>query len=609
MLNIYLYLQYNLKRHSMKNTKQEMLDNLRLNENLYLYHKDRGFRLTKRGLTSLYKEILADKLNSKSLLDIKNVSENVDDKVFNYSILVFKYDNKPSFIDEVLDEWYETKLAYLLLIEYDEYMAISRRNISKLQELKKHISPIDSDILSSLFLAEDSKFEKFSLQNMNLSDSALRNKTLEAPDLSESFASNSSSSFILDSFRISNDDEEKVSISLNTAKINRLGIKQKVNDLSKSIVYLIDKLKITEKRISILTSFAEAISFEDYKEDLFPIAILLNFSRLYDDIEQGKISSVLDEDNEIDINHILIHFKPVLAIEDFNIQNDFTDDFTVKINTKSITLSSQRLKKIILSYNDGNPKNLIDYLNTYSSYIINFDNLELVYSGRKLFRDNKLLGNIDSLIQTFVAYPELATVTSEKGNFTSASTSFEARSIFGFVEKQFLNEFDYFICDDLGNEWADHIGLNNNSVSFYISKYDDTIFSATSFHDVIGQALKNLGHIFPLEHIVDDKENIWGNKYNINKINTNISRLRRGDSVANAIDFYKRIIKLPNIKKSIFLIINFISKSKLEESLNMLRNGEDFRERNQTIQILWFISTLISGCREVNTNIYICCKP
>lgn len=609
MLNIYLYLQYNLKRHSMKNTKQEMLDNLRLNENLYLYHKDRGFRLTKRGLTSLYKEILADKLNSKSLLDIKNVSENVDDKVFNYSILVFKYDNKPSFIDEVLDEWYETKLAYLLLIEYDEYMAISRRNISKLQELKKHISPIDSDILSSLFLAEDSKFEKFSLQNMNLSDSALRNKTLEAPDLSESFASNSSSSFILDSFRISNDDEEKVSISLNTAKINRLGIKQKVNDLSKSIVYLIDKLKITEKRISILTSFAEAISFEDYKEDLFPIAILLNFSRLYDDIEQGKISSVLDEDNEIDINHILMHFKPVLAIEDFNIQNDFTDDFTVKINIKSITLSSQRLKKIILNYNDGNQKNLIDYLNTYSSYIINFDNLELVYSGRKLFRDNKLLGNIDSLIQTFVAYPELATVTSEKGNFTSASTSFEARSIFGFVEKQFLNEFDYFICDDLGNEWADHIGLNNNSVSFYISKYDDTIFSATSFHDVIGQALKNLGHIFPLEHIVDDKENIWGNKYNTNRINTNISRLRRGDSVANAIDFYKRIIKLPNIKKSIFLIINFISKSKLEESLNMLRNGEDFRERNQAIQILWFISTLISGCREVNTNIYICCKP
>lgn len=593
----------------MEQTNQEMLDNLRLNENLYLYHKDRGFRLTKRGLTSLYKEILADKLNSKSLLDIKIVSVNVDDKIFNYSILVFKYDNKPSFIDEAFDKWYETKLAYLLLIEYDEYIAISRRNISKLQELKKHISPIDSDILSSLFLAEGSKFEKFSLQNMNLSDSALRNKTLEAPDLSESFASNSSSSFILDSFRISNDEEEKVSISLNTAKINRLGIKQKVNDLSKSIVYLIDKLKITEKRMSILTSFAEAISFEDYKEDLFPIAILLNFSRLYDDIEQGKINSVLDEDNEIDINHVLIHFKQVLAIQDFNIQNNFTDDFTVKINTKSITLSSQRLKKLILSYNDGNQKSLIDYLNTYSSYIINFDNLELVYSGRKLFRDNKLLGNIDSLIQTFVAYPELATVTSEKGKFTSNSTSFEARSIFNFVEKQFLNEFDYFVCDDLGNEWADHIGLNNNSVSFYISKYDDTVFSATSFHEVIGQALKNLGHIFPLEYIIDDKENIWGNKYKTNRINTNIPRLRKGDSVANAINFYKRIIKLPNIKKSIFLIINFISKSKLEESLNMLRNGEDFRERNQAIQILWFISTLISGCREVNTNIYICCKP
>lgn len=58
-----------------------------------------------------------------------------------------------------------------------------------------------------------------------------------------------------------------------------------------------------------------------------------------------------------------------------------------------------------------------------------------------------------------------------------------------------------------------------------------------------------------------------------------------------------------------YLVINFISRSELQENLNKLKSGITFGQKNETIQILWFISSLVSSCKEVNVDPYICCKP
>ena len=105
-----------------------------------------------------------------------------------YSICVFKYNTKPTFIEEAVENWIETKLAYLLIVEIDDYIVISRKNVSKIQDFLKQFNPLDYKVLSTLFVNEDTQFEKFNLKNLNVSDKALREKSLEAIDLKENFS-------------------------------------------------------------------------------------------------------------------------------------------------------------------------------------------------------------------------------------------------------------------------------------------------------------------------------------------------------------------------------------------------------------------------------------
>ncbi len=105
------------------------------------------------------------------------------------------------------------------------------------------------------------------------------------------------------------------------------------------------------------------------------------------------------------------------------------------------------------------------------------------------------------------------------------------------------------------------------------------------------------------------KEDFWSNTYNIANNKTNISRLRKGDTVPNAINYFKTLKTFPNLKKKVFLGVNFISKAELEDRLNKLRDAEEFKERNEVKQIYGFIPSLVSSCYEVGSEIYIICKP
>src|SRR6185436_12353468 len=123
--------------------------------------------------------------------------------------------------------------------------------------------------------------------------------------------------------------------------------------------------------------------------------------------------------------------------------------------------------------------------------------LSLVYTNRKLFKDSKLISYIDSFVEAFNGRAELNHVINEKGNFTNASTAFSTNSIFSFVENRVTHDADFAFLDDLGNEWADFIKLRANTLTFIHAKFGDSQFSASSFHEVVGQALKNIGNMTP----------------------------------------------------------------------------------------------------------------
>jgi hypothetical protein len=76
-----------------------------------------------------------------------------------------------------------------------------------------------------------------------------------------------------------------------------------------------------------------------------------------------------------------------------------------------------------------------------------------------------------------------ARVNSEKGVSSAKSTSFGLDSVFGVIEAHVLSNGAVVICDDLADEWADHIILRSGPVpeiEFVQSKWKE---GATTFSE------------------------------------------------------------------------------------------------------------------------------
>lgn len=605
----------------MQLTEDEILNQIVLNENAYFYSNPDNVNLSKYLITKLFKSISSGKTGN-CLLRVINKEIVISGQSFTYSICIFRYTSIPSIIEEHMENWEEIKLAYILIVDFKDYIMLVRRNVVKLNDFIDKFAPIDYKVLSTLYLTEDTQIEKLNMQNMNVSDRAMRQKSLESLNLKQNLSPLGASNYVVNNMRVKN-DEEKTSLALNTSRINKLGKKSSIKEISSWGFAQVEKLRGYLDHETFLSIFSESIDFKDHKDDLIPIAILFTFSKLYEDLEQHVIHEariVLDDGYSRPINLIkyISKVETLLQVDNHNttglpsydIRNPYVSDLVIKMNEKSISVKSQKLKDVILFKDNGRMQSLIDYINSSNQFIINFDNCELIYTNRKLFKDNRLLGNIDNFLKIFIPAQQLENVNSEKGTFSATTTNFVAGSVFNFVEDKFTNDSDYLVCDDLGKEWADHISISGPKIKFIHSKYKDVNFSASAFQDIVGQALKNLGNLMPQDFQLASKQNFWSNNYNNDGFQTQIARLRKGDSVADFADRFRNTILEPNHQREVYLVLNFISRAALEIKLQQLRDAEYFAERNEIIQILWFISSFINGCKEAGVDgVYIYCKP
>lgn len=330
------------------------INNLLINENAYFYKKLR--KISKTVLINVFDKVSENKKGNFLLKVVKKSTENLT-----YSICIFKFCRKPSFFNEYIVGEDEIKYAYLLIVEYDEFIAVAKKNISGL-DLESYIQNLDYKTISRLHISDDTNFEKFNLQNMNLSDSVLRNKSIEAINLKDNLSPLGANKYILNSMRIQN-SQNKFSLTFNTSRINQFGDKNNITHFFSWIKQQVMQIKHFASTESFLDVFASPISYEDYATQLNPICILFSLNRLLEGWEQGKIDSFQYEyegrrkDISYSINKYFNSFNRLLNIEisedgKYIIKNDLVSDLILIKNPKSITINSQRLKKILI--NRGN---------------------------------------------------------------------------------------------------------------------------------------------------------------------------------------------------------------------------------------------------------------
>ena len=242
-----------------------------------------------------------------------------------------------------------------------------------------------------------------------------------------------------------------------------------------------------------------------------------------------------------------------------------------------------------------------------------FNSPKLKYTNRKLFRDNRLTGNIEMFLKLFEKDEDLSKIFGEKdyeGNeLTAKSTEFPQSSLFRYVEEKYKEKDTIMVCDDLGTEWADYIRIGEDSVVLFAAKHKERCFSASAFQEVVGQAQKNLWAFFPLESQWDGKKRKWEKQYKLHDVQTLINKVRTpGKTAKEAIDLWKKAEKNANYKRKLYIVIDFLSKTELSRNLLKLKHSKPFPQKKEAIPMLWLISSLWTSCQELNIKLHITCQ-
>ena len=252
---------------------------------------------------------------------------------------------------------------------------------------------------------------------------------------------------------------------------------------------------------------------------------------------------------------------------------------------------------------DPDRTSLRSFLDHNDHFLVLFDDTSLAYVFGTLYRDDAFAAGDDTLLRYLKADARLASATDEKGGFTALQTTFDPNSVFGIV-------VDTLVCDDLGDEWADFIGLNDRGdvpiLSFYHAKHGDLSLGASPFHVAVSQAIKNLGRLALPAEVMDRKIASWAGVYSNDGVQTHIPRVLRGGDAAALSQSFREARLAPGLVKRVCIVTSSLSRQQVAEALEAIRLGE--APEAHFVQLYWLLLSFFSACAEVGAVGTIVCQ-
>ena len=544
-----------------------------------------------------------------------------DEYHIHYGLCVFRLpESKPTFAKNIEDYWTERKLGYVIIVEYSNFVVIQARNMAIPTSFLADLELIKYDTLTTL--NNNSTYSKISMKNLEGGINAMRARTFIADNLAISMPHLGAHHYALTAFNGRNDRGKIFSVTTSTARIAERAQNLSIDEYCMWAKDTVIRLNVPTAQTDLLSIFAEYIDYktENKNNALIPSSLLLSPWAIVEKLEETEYDFYYNHNGHtrhITLNNVMSHLKkltntPIILSLSDNMYVDATKHITVKVNNEGITIAGDKLDKVSLN-NQENPQQtetLSQFINKLGLFNVYFTNNSVVYTQNGLFKNNDLHDSKDILLKTFKPLDGLGGVGTEKhhGDNFQGLASWSEDSIFLLVENNFQNNFDYFICDDCEQEWADHIGISADKITFFVEKHNDSKTSASAFQDAIGQALKNLGYLTPTDASFNSKRIIWEG----NHTTSNIPRLRKHPEeqhVHDAINLWKKNRQNPLCQKEMCLVVNFISLNEFTQNLNRIDNLDNIVLKTTTLQRLWFLSSFVNTCLEVGVTPKIYCAP
>ena len=604
-----------------------MIDWLRFSKSANFYKKRK--RLPKAAIVEMFNDIRANSQSPSRNL-FRHIKDNLNGT--SWSAISFLYERSPSFLELPPAHVQERVSGFLLLVEHRDHVALYRSHIDVPAEFKtEYLGRIADERVDAVIARAGATFEKMNLRTMAVSRHGLQSKILEANDLQSVVGPLGANRYIRRGYR-ARQGSEHLSTVPNTGRISSRSERLAYDGLIEWAVLIIDQL-IDEHGApaTFIRQFARSLDLASLPVTVDPTFVAVDVPRLKDNLfevsdpvrfvrfENGRAEPLSIAETNVALAALEQTFA-IRRVKNETLIYDPTNNHrfgAIFIAKGGISLRVFDLPEIMGIYvqavnpvpGDDKKVSLRSYINRNDLLTVLFSDLAVVYLNGTLYRDELLTTGGQGILAYVHANARLSTATTEKGQFTGAHTQFDADSVFKIIIDDVAGDDDLLVCDDLGDEWADFIGIDVHSqpkkISFYHAKYGDLSLAAGPLHILISQAQKNLSRMALSNEQIAAKHAKWTATYNNEGARTLISRVAKGD-VATLQQDISNANASPDTIRRVFIVTSSLSRRALQDAFAAAATGD--APSPHFVQLVWLLMAFLSACHEVNAFPYVVCQ-
>lgn len=576
--------------------------------------------------------------------DIRRVSPNPKQKLFEsvrvehgdsmFSAICFSYERQPSFLASAAGV-FDRVHGFLLVVERGDYIAILKAGFELPKWFKtNHLARVNRTKVEQAIATADAIFERVRVKSTSPSKQVMRAKTLEADNLENAMPLASAGRYVTQAYSVRRHDGHFQA----TPSTGRIGQRGDRGDFAFAVEWaatVIDQISADGAEIApFIRNFARQLDLDNLAPDILPVLFAVDVPQLTELFlaDEPTMRMVrLDADSQEPVELLTGEVEQILSdlSESFSVHRG-RPDFRIKrgarvVGTLRLGKARYALRALKLAplaglfveqrqYPVGQDEGrhpLVRFIDRENLFTILFSDPTIAYLEGDLFRDDAMLDGGANFLRHLLPEPALVHALSEKGELVEEQEEFSENSVFRAIVDTIAADNDVLVCDDLGDEWADFIGLNTSSrppsINFYHGKHGVQTLGASSFHVSVSQAEKNLGRMILHPAAMEAKYDSWSGNYVGAGVQSAIARVIRGGGIEGVRHRIDQIRNAPDVVRHVYIVTSSLSKAQVEAVFQNVAAGG--RPSAHFVQLYWLLMAYFSACAEMGTVGFVVCRP
>lgn len=582
----------------------------------------RFFRLSRKPTRAALKAVLDAAAGAKTKIRFEGFSRKLPSQFDGtYSFYIFERRSKVTFLPEY--DFKEVHFGFILFVQFDDYVAVfsSRTRVFD-DKIEVFATQIDINKILASVVRKSADLRKLRAQSFSSGTAGCHSKTYEGVSLQSALGSLSNGRHLIRSLSTKSKGQVH-SLNLDLRKVARYGSRTRLSALVEWCSEVIQLIEVGMADDEFISTFAEITALENAGE---PNAIIFHTWELEhllgDRFETDTVSLNLPRRSILSLSpekadryvrattNILEARYQLAKVKDrkeWSIMQDLDDDNVRPIGTLTLDngkfrFKSKRLNNLILR-SEETVERIPEVISRGHLFSISFSDPQYFYSAGMTVLDRKIQQTAQYLTNFIQVHPELEHISDEKGN-TSTDGKFTEGSIFRYIDEHLSTRPGLLVCEDLGPEWADFLhfeGGNQPRLRFLHAKHKSSSVGATPFHDIVSQALKNLGHVC---RSASNYERKLVTKWSGAHGDLAVARIRSLVDFESAEECIQKVVGSAFVERSVVLVVSFFSKADFENQIQELNTAE-----NHICQRVWLLSSFVSSCLELGIRPEVWCAP